>query len=444
MNKQLPLSSLAAIIKESVETIFGEQLFWVIAETADVKKYPQKRWCFLKLIEKDGSDIVCDLSANIWPGGYGSMLQFEKLTASEFVSGIQIACQVKVVYHGRFGLRLEIQKIDAAYSQGLHALEKQQTITRLLNDLPHAIKLVDGEINSFNQQLRLPKVIQRIALIAASNSDGYRDFTNEINGNPYGFKFTIDHFSVQVQGALAAMQIASNLQHLYSTASLYDAVVIVRGGGSDTDLNAFDDYEVAKLIATFPIPVFTGIGHHRNVSIADMVGWQQKTPTKAATVLVERALSFAQDVHEISGRITFSAENKCRLLLEKIYSAKQKIQWSVPRKVEGKKMKMQVALQAISMQSNYVLKQQSKALIASDERVIKSVEGRIQKLLNDLLQKAALIEQASPDRILERGFSMVSQQQKILTAVEQVSVESELVVIMRNGKINTRINSIES
>lgn len=444
MKQQLSLSSLAAIIRESVEAIFGEQLFWVLAETADVKKYAQKKWCFLKLIEKDGRDIVCDLSANIWPHGYNSILQFEKLTGTEFKSGLQIACQVKIVYHERFGLRLEIQQIDAAYTHGLQALEKQQTIARLLHELPHAAKMADGEIISLNQQLKLPKVVQRIALIAAANSDGYRDFTNEINGNPYGFKFYINHFAVQVQGVQAARQIAACLQQLYATSSDYDAVAIVRGGGSDTDLSAFDDYEVAKLIATFPIPVFTGIGHDRNVSIADMVGWQQKTPTKAAAILVDRAIGFAKDLLDADARVIHAAEQRSRLLAEKIFGLRQRIQWSVPRKLERQKMNIQSALQAITIKSNYLVRQNNRELQACFERIGKHAERLLQSRSFELTQKAALIMQASPERILERGFAMVLQEKKIVTGIEQLKSEKEMVVTMKNGSVNTRINSIES
>ncbi len=444
MTNHIPLSALAAVIRESVETIFGQQTFWVIAETADVKKYAQKRWCFLKLIEKDGADMVCEMYANIWSNAYNSVQRFEKVTGKEFSSGLQIACQVKVVFHERFGLRLEVVQVDAAYTHGLHEMQKQQTIERLVKTYPNAIQMVDGELVTFNQRLKAPRVWQRIALVAAANSDGYRDFMRELETNPQGFYFQVQHFAVQVQGTVAAQQIAAALQAIHPIASNFDVVAIVRGGGSDTDFSPFDDFEVARSIALFPIPVVTGIGHDRNITIADMMGWPQKTPTKAAAVIVDSALRFASELMQVSDTLQDIYIRRIQTAKTALQQAKMTMHWLVPRRLERRQQHL--------AQSTHILMMHASGRIRTQWQQLQLLQSQIQHLpvlkLHQTAQQlkgiAALVKEASPEKILSRGFAMVMQEDKLITDAAALQTDKPLLTILKNAKVISDIKSIET
>ena len=134
--------------------------------------------------------------------------------------------------------------------------------------------------------------MQRIALVTAPNSDGQRDFKQEMANNQYGYAFAVTEFLTQIQGDNSSKLIVQQLQLIESQMEKYDLVVIVRGGGSQTDFKPFDDYELSKYVASFPLPVFTGIGHDRNTSIVDMMARQYKTPTKVASSIVDHNYNF--------------------------------------------------------------------------------------------------------------------------------------------------------
>ena len=78
----------------------------------------------------------------------------------------------------------------------------------------------------------------------------------------------------------------------------YDAVVIIRGGGAQSDFLLFDNYELSRAIAKFPIPVITGIGHQKNETIVDLMAHTAtKTPTKAAELIIAHNRNFEDDLH---------------------------------------------------------------------------------------------------------------------------------------------------
>ena len=166
-------------------------------------------------------------------------------------------------------------------------LERQQTLERLLKENPKTIKLIDGIYRTFNNCLPLPKVIEKIALITAPNSDGQRDFLQETLKNKHGYSFTIKEFLTTIQGDNAHKLILEQLKLIEIEKQNFDVVAIVRGGGSTTDFRPFDDYELSKFVASFPIPICTGIGHDRNQSIVDLMVREQKTPTKVASLFVD-------------------------------------------------------------------------------------------------------------------------------------------------------------
>jgi exodeoxyribonuclease VII large subunit len=290
------LSQLLYKIDETLQSQFGYQTFWIKAEITDVKKYESKRWCFLKLIEKKDTEIIAEMKATAWSQGYVFIEQFERLTQQHFANGLQIICKVKVKYSIKYGLSFDVMEIDNSFALGQIELQKQATLKRLVDESNGQITKDEEHYFTPNKKLKLPVVIQKIALITAQNSDGQRDFNNELLNNSYGYAFEVDEYLCQIQGDNAHENIITQFEKIMESNIQYDCVAMVRGGGSETDFKPFEQYELAKLVANFPIPVFTGIGHDRNTSIVDLMARQLKTPTKVAAHIVDHNYMFENNL----------------------------------------------------------------------------------------------------------------------------------------------------
>lgn len=297
------LSEFVSGIEDCIADAYGGETFWIRAEVCDVNKKPDKRWCYLKLIEKEGKSVSVEIGAVFWTNGYAFIEKFEKETRQTFKDGIEITCRVKVTFHRRWGLKLEVVEIDYAYALGKLEEERQKTLERLVNDNPTTIKMVGEQYFTYNKSLPIPSVVQRIALITAPDSDGQRDFKQELQHNPYGYAFALTEFVTQIQGDKAHELILAQLQLIATQKDSFDVVAIVRGGGSQLDLKAFDAYELAQAVATFPLPIYTGIGHDRNTSIVDLMARQEKTPTKVAQVIIQRNFQFEQSLIALKERL---------------------------------------------------------------------------------------------------------------------------------------------
>ncbi len=369
MIEPIKLSTLLGQIQETIQTEFEGETYWVAVQITNVKKYESNRRCYLTLEEYANGEKTAEIRAVFWANYYSEIEKFEKITRQVFRNGIEIICQVKVRYHKVYGLNVDVLQIDIAHTVGSVELEKQKTLERLLKENPQTIQLFDGLYRTFNNRLSLPLVISNIALITAPNSDGQRDFQQEITKNKHGYTFKVQEFLTTIQGDNAHKLILEQLKAIEATNQPFDVIAIVRGGGSQTDFKPFDDYELSKYVANFPIPIFTGIGHDRNQSIVDLMAREQKTPTKVASLLVEHNFEF---------------ENK---LIE--------------------------------------LKTQFFDLVAE----------QLENAKKDLINAKRIVKLASPQAILNRGFAIITSNNKIVTDPDTIEENAELQTILRDQTI---------
>jgi exodeoxyribonuclease VII large subunit len=279
-----------------------------------------------------------------------------------------------VNFNRRYGLKLDVLEIDLEHTLGALELERQRTLDRLLRENPKTIHLIDGFYRTLNGSLPLPLVIQNIALITAPDSDGQRDFKNEITKNEQGYSFFIKEFLTTIQGDSAHKLILHQLELIEKNGGNYDAVVIVRGGGSQMDFKPFDEYELAKRIASFSIPVLTGIGHDRNTSIVDLMSRQYKTPTKVATFIIDQNLSFENSILNLKERLTDTVAD----LLD---SAKQ-----------------------------------------------------------ELREMKRLVKSLSPSSVLNRGFAIITVNDKIITDPKGIKLKAQIQTLLKNEIIYSTVN----
>lgn len=330
------LSELVNEIDATIRNRFAGKTFWIKAEITDVKKYPDKRWCFLKFIEKDGNNITTEMKGVFWSSTYHHVENFEKETQQLFASGLEITCNVRVRFHKRFGLDLEVLAIDFAYVIGKMEMERKQTLERLVKENESIRLLSDGNYSTINNRLDLPTVFQKIALITAPNSDGQRDFKEVIEKNKYGYAFLVKEFLTQVQGDTAAGLMIQQLENIRSVKDQIDVVVIVRGGGSDTDFKSFNTFELSNYVAGFPLPVLTGIGHDRNTSIVDQMARQHKTPTEVASFIIDNNMGFEQDMLQLKERFFTGIKELIDMAKNKLAYNKRIIKSSSPKTIMNK------------------------------------------------------------------------------------------------------------
>jgi exodeoxyribonuclease VII large subunit len=302
--QHLKLSDLASLIDQTLYSKFGPNTFWVKAETSDIKNYFDRQYCFLTLVEKEGNTIIAKMDAVIWRQQYHIIKAFSKATGISFDKNISLLMRVQVGFNAQYGLRLQVLELDTGFTLGAIELQRQATLMQLVEYNPDNIALVNGEYITYNNKLLLPKVIQKIALITAPGSDGERDFKHELKNNALGYYFEVDNYLTQIQGKDADKAILGQLDLILSIGKKYDLVAIVRGGGSQLDFSAFDTYDLGLRIASFPIPIVAGIGHERNISIADLMCFSSlKTPTKAASFIIEHNAIFEQQIERLKQRL---------------------------------------------------------------------------------------------------------------------------------------------
>jgi exodeoxyribonuclease VII large subunit len=307
--QHLRLSDLAALIDQTLYSKFGPNTFWVKAETSDIKNYFDRQYCFLTLVEKDANSTIAKMDAVIWRQQYHIIKDFSKATGISFDKNISLLMRVQVGFNAQYGLRLQILELDSGFTLGAIELQRQATLMQLVEKNPKTISLTNGAYVTLNAKLMLPVVLQKIALITAPGSDGERDFKHELMHNALGYYFEVDSYLTQIQGKDADKAILGQLDLILNIGKKYDLVAIVRGGGSQLDFSAFDTYDLGLKIATFPIPVVAGIGHERNVSIADLMCFSSlKTPTKAASFIIEYNSIFEQQIDRLKSRLVYVAD----------------------------------------------------------------------------------------------------------------------------------------
>jgi len=388
--QHLRLSDLAALIDQTLYSKFGPNSFWVKAETSDIKNYFDRQYCFLTLVEKEGNTTIAKMDAVIWRQQYHIIREFSKATGISFDKNISLLMRVQVGFNAQYGLRLQILELDSGFTLGAIELQRQATLRQLVEKNPQTIALINGEYITSNRKLVLPVVVQKIALITAPGSDGERDFKHELMNNAFAYQFEIDSYLTQIQGKDADKAILGQLDLILNIGKPYDLVAIVRGGGSQLDFSAFDTYSLGLKIASFPIPIIAGIGHERNISIADLMCFSSlKTPTKAASFIMEHNANFEQQIERLKSRLINVADGI-------IQSSKNNIE------------KASIALK-------------------------NAVQIYFKDKHNSLNQKSLTIKLLDPTHVLARGYAILQNKNGIIMQADKLNKGDKITAITKDA-----------
>jgi exodeoxyribonuclease VII large subunit len=450
---KLSLTELQLIIKDSLYIALPD-FYWVIAEISEMKENSAGH-CYLELIEKlpDEKNARAKVKAIIW-GNRSRFLKsfFENSTGETIKEGMKVLVRVKIEYHELFGLSLIISDIDPSFTIGEMALKRKMIIKKLEED---------GVI-SMNKEILFPAIPQRIAVISSGKAAGYSDFLNHLSENSYGYVFYTTLFESALQGIEMENGIISALDRIADHINLFDVVVIIRGGGSQSDLSWFDNYRIAFHVTQFPLPVITGIGHEKDLSITDMVAFQSlKTPTAVADYLIDSVSGAEDRLKEISSEISEYSKGIIDYNKERIESSRIRLIPAVKLFVSGEKELLSYEIiKMINTGKEYILKAgivpaNHKSRLVSSAGLFSSAKYKVlermsqgmvsltsniisqKKVKTDSFENALKI--LDPANVLKRGYTITSLDGKIIKSSGETSENDIIDTKFSDGSVKSKV-----
>lgn len=431
-NKFISLQQLQQLVGNTIRMNPQLQGVWVTAELSDVRIAGGH--CYMELIEKDILGNTCaKMRAMIWNSTFNILRgKFYAATGKDISTGMKVMVRGSANHHNLYGLSFTISDIDPAYTVG--------DMERLRREILE--KLSKEGIIDRNRQLRFPPVPQRIAVISAAGAAGYGDFMNQLDNNADGFKFYTHLFPAAMQGEKTSQSVRDALEMVESTIDLWDCVVIIRGGGATTDLNGFDDYDLAKAVALFPLPVAVGIGHERDRTVLDEIACMRcKTPTAVAAMLIDSLrIAYTAAVERVKKIARYSVEamrgEKYRL---------SNIETALPARVQTRIMRSEKHLSELGHAIERAL---SKRYSSESERQ-KLLRYRFEKACSQITERPMIklknlenmIRVLSPQNTINRGYSLTMLNGKAVRSVTALKEGDVLETRLSDGTISSVIAS---
>lgn len=406
----ITLQELQRRIKTAVEQSLPLPL-WVVAEISELK-VNYSGHCYLELVEKaepaKGSTPIprAQVRAVIWRQQYAMLsAYFRAQTGAALEAGMKIMAKVVVSYHELYGLSLQIVDLNPSYTLGEVERQRQMTIAQLQ---------ADG-VWDLNREEPLPLLVQRVAVVSSAAAAGYRDFCRELEQGGYAFR--VELFDAVMQGEAAEESICRALERVAGRSEHFDAVVIIRGGGSASDLSCFNSYRLCSYVAQFPLPVITGIGHDKDVSVADMVAHTSlKTPTAVAAWLTDL---MAQQLSWLDGA-ALDVEQSARMA------------------VERERVRLERALSELKVASVRRCERETMQLRFYGEQLALLSERLIERQRAFLDMASEVVQARRVERILRLGFAVVRADGRAVTSAEGLSGR-EVDIELAHGAVKATI-----
>ena len=359
---------------------------WVCAEVADIKINASGH-CYIELIEKNEKTGATEAQARatIWRSQVMSTVgRFEQETGQRLAKGMKILFKATVSHHAVYGMSLQIQQIDALHTIGDMERRKQLCIEQLQKE----------GVWDLNRTQQMPLVVERVAVISSATAAGYQDFMNELARSAYRIKTEL--FEATMQGESCDESIVAALYAIAERAEEFDAVAIIRGGGSTSDLECYNSYNLAFAVTQMPLPILTGIGHDKDTSVTDMVAHTMlKTPTAVAQWIDQRAADF-------DGALEYCA----------------------------------ITLRDICRQTTHAATLRLEQMAADVRHLAeRTLQSEAQKL--DSLQ--TLVENFAPERIFRLGYAIARKEGKALASIEGVEVGDTIDISLADGTLNAKV-----
>ena len=422
------LQQVVRSIKKTLEDRYTQN-YWVKAEMHKLNRYPSGH-AFPELVQKDDNKIVAQITGTIWKQQLERInTKFIEVVKEPLREGTTLLLLVKINYSETFGLGLQILDIDPSYSLGELQKQREETLRKLAKE---------GLLN-LNQKLHFPLLPKRVAIISADSSKGLSDFMQVLQENEKSYFIFTHLFNAYLQGDVAVQSIISALKKIKRVKDHFDIVIIVRGGGAEVGMTCYNNYDLCKAIAEFPLPVLTGIGHSTNLNVAEMVSFRNEiTPTKLAEFLLQTFREFEQETKRLNREMIAHS-------LQLIDKTKQDFNGQVRvfkhaslRFTDSLKNELNQQIIELKNTTRYFLKNENDAILSlkNDYRIVtkeiitaerntlslisKPIKGSLlhffERKESDLEQLEKTVNILNPSNVLQRGYSLTLLNGKILSA----------------------------
>lgn len=442
---------------ESVISKAYQRSYWIRGEIAKLNFYPKSGHCYPDLVEKENGVTRAQIRATIWAGPFQDIRRkFLEVTRENLTDGMKVLFLASVHFHPTHGLTLQISDIDPSFSLGEMARERNQSVARLKKEA----------LFDLNHQLVFPLLPLRVAIISVETSKGYHDFMKTMNENQQGYQLFTMLFPALLQGEGAIISIRQQLARIKKVKHHFDVVILIRGGGGDIGLSCFDNFSLASAVASFPLPVITGIGHATNETVVELVAHSNKiTPTEVAYFLLHQfdqyawriadgeirlmekmndilteenqLLNYLADrmINRTSSLISHQQHqlNRSGLVLEK--ELKSKI-FHHTLQISRLSEKTTTSIRHLLLHQNVKLNNRSTHLIKTAPRKTASAN----QIIEVIVEKVRLL---NPVNILKRGFSITLQNGKPITKASDLIIGVEIETQYHNGKSTSTVKKIE-
>lgn len=450
------LSELLTSIRRCFEVNYNQR-YWIRAEASSVNVNRVSGHCYLELEEKDRqAGTKAKVRANIWRNSYNSINQkFISTGLKPLEAGMNILCLVEVQFHEVYGLSLVVHDIDPSYSLGEIARQRQEIINRLTRE---------GVIKD-NKEHKLISTPQRLAIISSPTAAGLEDFMKQLKHNSYQLQFYPSLYQAQMQGEGTGRSVIAALERIAQSLEHFDAVVIIRGGGSVSELRAFDDYELCYFCTQFPLPIISGIGHDRDISVLDMVAHTSlKTPTAVAEFLIQQMLGELQHttqlqqqlytatallqtererrLSELALRLPSAASRHLNMEQSKQSRLRERLSLSAKERIHNSSRQIERLRQILPYLTKGYLTQESERLRQASTRLSLPLKRHQERYTTELKYYEQAIKLSSPEHILGRGFALIRKQGKVIKSNQDITIGDELSISLGKDTIGASVTSV--
>ncbi|MDP4636626.1 MAG: exodeoxyribonuclease VII large subunit [Crocinitomicaceae bacterium] len=426
------LKQVVQSIQKTMEDRYSTQ-YWVKAEMHKMNRYPSGH-AFPELVQKEGGKIVAQMTGNIWKQQLERINEaFIRVVKEPLQDGKTLLLLVKIQFHPTFGLTLQILDIDPSYSLGELQREREETLKKL-----EALQLINC-----NQTKEFPLLPKRIAIVSGDSSKGLSDFYQVLQENPYRYRFETTLFEAYVQGDLAVHSICAALEKIKDSIELFDVVVIVRGGGAEVGMTCYNHFDLCKSIASFPIPVLTGIGHSTNLTVAEMVAYRNAiTPTQLAEFLVLTFREFDLEIQHLAKQMSLQSERSLSLKKQALTSAANLVHHGVIKRIQSAKERFLSLQFQVQSQSRNQLTIHLQHIENQATRLKPHVQFFLDKEERNLSQLAEKVKFLDPIHVLKRGYSITRINGKAIDENAIIQVDTEIVTQTIQGSISAKVTAI--
>ena len=415
---------------------------------------------YFELIEKGHGDRVqAKIDVALFRRDRVKVERLLRQHGQELADGQVMRCRGQVDFYPPYGrIQLVARDVDPVFGLGVLEQRRQETLEWLSK----------RDLLDKNGALAMPAAPMTIGLVTAPDSAAYSDFVTTLQSS--GFGFEVVFAPARVQGNQAELSVVRALGRLASwhddrirsggatsDSSGLDCVVVVRGGGSKTDLQAFDSRNVARSVAEFPVPVWTGIGHETDDSIADRVAHTRyKTPTGVAEALVNRVIETDDLRAVLEAQLVQAAQRRLDEAAERLARARA-VALGVQHRLERKRGALREVERSLAVAGRVRLKQEGRRIASVVERLPAPVARRllgaherresiaralaragehlIERRRLEVSSLARVAEQVSPRRILERGFSLTRDETgRVVKSAQQLEVGARVTTELATGR----------